>query len=638
MSVKIRNMLVDYGNSIAVEKLTFEIQKGELVSLLGPSGCGKSTTLNAVAGLLQISQGQILFDGLDVTKKSPQKRNIGLVFQNYALYPHLSVFQNIAFPLHQNNSFKNEIKLNNKLIKMDIESLKQSKRSKQVEFLKNELEKIITKYISKQEKLFETHSTKFLRLSKEKSNEFAIAIYGTTEFNTFRSRVYIQWYDDSRAYISNVKVQMYKSIENTLKNWIKEFVNENAKTADKKNVVTESVKFITDQIIEKLKMIQIADYENKFKGITEAVKTHKKTLISEIKVSEQLAKTEGRELNWPLSVSEKAAIVKDQKEFANNWRSDFMEIYNDNILASVNNLESVNSGLEQTLDNAIQYKDKTISEAEYTSQMSEFNKNIKSFKREVKKAVWEVAEKVEITTQLKKKPSELSGGQQQRVAIARAIVKKPKVLLLDEPLSNLDAKLRVSTREWIKKFQRDTGITTIFVTHDQEEAMSISDKIFIMSKGQLQQGDTPMNVYNNPANRFVANFIGTPSMNFFENVKIDEKGNIILNKEVIGKTDLVKNQVVTLGIRPEHIELAGSETKIKHSNKQPISAKIDVIEKLGRSDYLKVILDNKQEVRVIYDASHYKKEFEDNKVGLNIMNGKIYIFENDKDQKLIGVA
>ena len=127
----------------------------------------------------------------------------------------------------------------------------------------------------------------------------------------------------------------------------------------------------------------------------------------------------------------------------------------------------------------------------------------------------EMAELVQIRELLNRKPSELSGGQQQRVAIARALAKKPKLLLLDEPLSNLDARLRMETREEIRRIQREVQITTVFVTHDQEEAMSISDRIAVMRDGKLQQYDLPQRIYKAPANRFVATFLGSPPINLF---------------------------------------------------------------------------------------------------------------------------
>ena len=143
----------------------------------------------------------------------------------------------------------------------------------------------------------------------------------------------------------------------------------------------------------------------------------------------------------------------------------------------------------------------------------------------------EAARLVQIEELLERKPSELSGGQQQRVAIARALVKMPRVLLLDEPLSNLDARLRLQTREEIRRIQKETKITTVFVTHDQEEAMSISDMIVVMKSGVVQQIGKPQDVYDNPANLFVANFLGTPPINIFTgHVKAERYGAAFLHE------------------------------------------------------------------------------------------------------------
>ena len=137
-------------------------------------------------------------------------------------------------------------------------------------------------------------------------------------------------------------------------------------------------------------------------------------------------------------------------------------------------------------------------------------------KEEMERRVMEAASLVQIEELMDRRPKELSGGQQQRVAIARALVKMPRVLLLDEPLSNLDARLRLQTREEIRRIQKKTGITTVFVTHDQDEAMSISDRIAVMNHGVLMQLGKPQEVYDNPANLFVAKFLGTPPINVFE--------------------------------------------------------------------------------------------------------------------------
>ena len=166
----------------------------------------------------------------------------------------------------------------------------------------------------------------------------------------------------------------------------------------------------------------------------------------------------------------------------------------------------------------------------------------------IEKAYW-AASLVQIDELMDRKPSELSGGQLQRVAIARALVKTPRVLLLDEPLSNLDARLRLQTREEIRRIQRDTGITTIFVTHDQEEAMSISDMIVVMKLGVLQQIGEPQEVYDNPINLFVAKFLGTPPINVFNGYV--KGGKLYIGEEAVLEVGDVEDQDVHVGIRPE---------------------------------------------------------------------------------------
>ena len=173
----------------------------------------------------------------------------------------------------------------------------------------------------------------------------------------------------------------------------------------------------------------------------------------------------------------------------------------------------------------------------------------KMTKAEMTAKAKEIAALVQIDSLLDRKPSELSGGQQQRVAIARALVKVPRVLLLDEPLSNLDARLRLQTREEIRRIQRETGITTVFVTHDQDEAMSISDQIVVMKAGVIQQIGEPQEVYNNPANLFVAKFLGTPPINVFHgNVS---GGKLYIGDAAVMQTKGVDDREVFIGIRPE---------------------------------------------------------------------------------------
>ena len=177
----------------------------------------------------------------------------------------------------------------------------------------------------------------------------------------------------------------------------------------------------------------------------------------------------------------------------------------------------------------------------------------KMSKDDMLKRAYEAAKLVQIDELMDRKPSELSGGQQQRVAIARALVKMPRVLLLDEPLSNLDARLRLQTREEIRRIQRETQITTIFVTHDQEEAMSISDMIVVMKLGVIQQIGAPQDVYDSPENLFVAKFLGTPPINVFDGEIRDEK--VYIGEDAVLDAPGVPNQPIYVGIRPEGFEL-----------------------------------------------------------------------------------
>lgn len=175
--------------------------------------------------------------------------------------------------------------------------------------------------------------------------------------------------------------------------------------------------------------------------------------------------------------------------------------------------------------------------------------DMKLSKEEMEKKVQEAAKLVQIQELLDRRPNEMSGGQQQRVAIARALVKRPQVLLLDEPLSNLDARLRLQTREELRRIQVETGITTVFVTHDQEEAMSISDNIVVMRDGVLQQMGKPQDIYDEPVNLFVASFLGTPQINVFTGVV--KGGKIFIGEAPVMDAANVPDQEVYVAVRPE---------------------------------------------------------------------------------------
>lgn len=214
----------------------------------------------------------------------------------------------------------------------------------------------------------------------------------------------------------------------------------------------------------------------------------------------------------------------------------------------VTELEPENRGIGLVFQNYALYPHMTVKQNILFPLQNLRGKDKLSKEAMLERAV-SAAKLVQIDNLLDRKPSELSGGQQQRVAIARALVKMPRVLLLDEPLSNLDARLRLQTREELRRIQKETGITTVFVTHDQEEAMSISDVIVVMKLGVVQQVGKPQEIYDSPINLFVAKFLGTPPINVFKGRV--ENGVLYIGNDAVMSVTNVENQDVTVAIRPE---------------------------------------------------------------------------------------
>jgi len=209
-------------------------------------------------------------------------------------------------------------------------------------------------------------------------------------------------------------------------------------------------------------------------------------------------------------------------------------------------------------------------------------------KAEIRKKVEEAGKILDLTEYLDRKPKALSGGQRQRVAMGRAIVREPQVFLMDEPLSNLDAKLRVQTRTQIASLQRRLGITTVYVTHDQVEAMTMGDRVAVLKDGLLQQVDTPRNMYDRPNNLFVAGFIGSPAMNLVEvpladgGVKFGESV-IPVSRAAVDEAAAAGDRTVTIGVRPEHLDLVGEgDSKVGSG----LAVTVNVVEELGADGYV----------------------------------------------------
>ncbi|MCF6523788.1 ABC transporter ATP-binding protein [Streptomyces sp. JJ36] len=213
-------------------------------------------------------------------------------------------------------------------------------------------------------------------------------------------------------------------------------------------------------------------------------------------------------------------------------------------------------------------------------------------KAEIRQKVEDAAKILDLTEYLGRKPKALSGGQRQRVAMGRAIVREPQVFLMDEPLSNLDAKLRVQTRTQIASLQRRLGITTVYVTHDQVEAMTMGDRVAVLKDGLLQQIDSPRHMYDKPANLFVAGFIGSPAMNLVELPIIDggvKFGNSVVpvEREALASATEKGDTTVTVGCRPEHFDLVNGEAKaLAKDEPAGLPVRVDVVEELGADGYI----------------------------------------------------
>ncbi len=256
-------------------------------------------------------------------------------------------------------------------------------------------------------------------------------------------------------------------------------------------------------------------------------------------------------------------------------------------------------------------------------------------KAEIDRKVREAAEILDITRYLKRKPKDMSGGQRQRVAIGRAIVRAPKVMLMDEPLSNLDAKLRNEMRAEIIKLRKRIDTTFIYVTHDQTEAMTLGDRIVIMKDGYIQQIGTPQEVFNHPANLFVAGFIGMPVMNFFDAQLIREGSKYFVEvggfrqelspeKEERLLNNGVESQEITLGVRPEHTDVSDAG----------VEARVDVAEMMGSSVHLHVNAEGR-DVIIIVPTAEMVDNFEmGDVVHFSFKGGVAHVFSKETEKNL----
>ena len=627
--IEVKDLVIDFGETMAVKGINFEINKDELVTLLGPSGCGKTTTLNAIAGLLTPTSGKIIFQGKDVTKSSPQQRKLGFVFQSYALYPHMTVFKNIAFPLTNDAEWKRMIIVKNKKFKILKNQIIFKANGATIEEL-NEYENSLTTSLQQERDLHDEHLYWLSQKNKNLKDLINQNNILKSQSKTKITKLSVDYLDVLKVYRKKIrnlfleKKSIAKKIENKLKNEIdidkklvvrqEQIEKEIKKSKDKypnfKNELTTKNNKISLEIKQQLKR----HLKNNKELIFEAKQENKK-LKDEYKIKlGELKKNH----NGKAFIVKKIALQKKYPHLLlKTLPSEYKKLKKEN--------KSKNNTIFKVLKDKYSLSKEKLSYKEQ-QKVKVFQNKILSIKKAVEIAVLDIAEKVDIVKNLAKKPAQLSREQQQRVAIARAIVRKPRLLLMDEPFSNLDAKLRISMREWIKDIQTQLGITTILVTHDQEEAMSISDKIINMSVGKIQQIGKPMDLYNKPTNKFVAQFLGVPEM-ILLNGEIKNK-QIIIDGKKIASSKLSNNKIL-VGIRGEHVVEENS------SKKYNFEVLIKHIEYLGKEIQCVVDFNDKTSGKIF--LSNKEKYEIGQKVHIKIDPLKLHLFDPKTGERIENV-
>lgn len=623
-AIEVKDLVIDFGESLAVDNASFAIKKGELVTLLGPSGSGKTTTLNAISGLLRPTSGKLFFSGVDVTKFSPQQRELGLVFQNYALYPHMTVYDNIAFPLMNDKHWKEE-------------TIEKSKLAQQKIF-----ELIFKHFKVSEEKILDARTKLYHTIDNPKETRNYLTELKTAYNNIIDNELnnYNFLVTKKTALLSNLTKQVLKDIKNAKKeteNFISDYeieklqklsdLQEQAEIAVANNKENEhSFSNAKKDLLAKYYLLKVNAKKSLKKSISD-LKNQYVEKYNSIKKEYTLKVAESKKsLNDKIALQKQDPLrqqIKEIKERIKITKQETEKVYSSTInelitpIFEQNNIKSKN--IKKALNDLI-----LLLPEDLQKEIKILGKDVLTIEEAIVRDVLDVAQRVEITKNLGKRPTQLSGGQQQRVAIARAIVKKPKILLLDEPLSNLDAKLRISTRKWIRSIQQELGITTVFVTHDQEEAMSISDRIICMSTAKVQQIGAPMELYLTPKNEFVAKFLGMPEMTIFE-TPVKDGYIYYAGKKLTKAPENYNKETIDLGFRGE---------SLVEDEKGIINGDIRLVEYLGKEIQAQIYIKDIDRIANVFLGAKTKYEIGEN-VKLRIKREELYhLFDVDSKERI----
>lgn len=489
-TIDLINVTKRWGDFYAVDNLNLHIDDYSFITLLGPSGCGKTTTLRMIAGLETPTSGKILINGTPVFDSElginipASKRHVGFLFQNYALWPHMTVQKNIEFGLQNLKEYMPEVNSEYTQAKDNIEVLKNP--NKVIELVKQNIDK--TGKIDKRRAL--------------------IAIIDNFKVSMFTA---------TKVFDLHLEEKSEEEVKDIVKTNIDELTHkleEISKRCEEKGIdlAEDGYVMIEPELAEdyiSLKLIEdsIKRYEVLVEAVDHAKLEGLKPVEKIMSVANVSVKTAKNLYDFVISIKDKDA-------------SEVKELVNDKLKEvdfQIRRLRSdyLNNGF------TLNEKGEKIPTIDYTNKNWDKKKVHllrlrKLSKEEIDLKVRHVSRVVKIAEFMERYPSELSGGQQQRVAIARTLAPGPKVLFMDEPLSNLDAKLRLEMRSELKRLHLETGSTFVYVTHDQLEAMTLATKICLINNGVLQQYDAPLDVYKKPNNIFVADFVGNPAINFIE--------------------------------------------------------------------------------------------------------------------------